>query len=76
MMQQITSIVYYLDKEGKAQGTMVDGEDVLGRSLKEAERLRNAGYQHVTISTENSMSVGKRGVDVTDDSYNWKKRRP
>lgn len=75
-MMVITSIVYYLDEEGKAQGITIDGEDVVGRSLKEAERLRNAGYAHVTISTENSMSVGKRGVDVTDESYNWKKRRP
>jgi len=30
---------------------------------------------HVTISSEVADSVTKLGVDVTDDTYNWKKRK-
>jgi len=75
-MTPFTSVIYYIDEDGFPQGITNDGEESLGVALKEAERLRKEGFHHVTISTENSNSVGKPGVDVTNDTYNWKKRRP
>ena len=76
-MSPISTVVFYLDEQGKANSVEFSGDaiDVLGPAMKKAEELRQAGFRHVSLSTENSMSVGKPGVDTTDSNYNWKKRR-
>lgn len=52
------------------------GETELGPALTLANNLRNAGMNHVVISTVFGDSVGKRGVsDVLPEGYDWKKRR-
>lgn len=44
-------------------------------ALQWAESLRKQGYRFVTIASEIPGNVTKMGVDVTDESYDWKKRR-
>lgn len=56
-----------------------DYED-LSLALAFTESLRKRQYDgedvgFIVISTENPNCVGKRGVDVTDSTYDWKKRR-
>lgn len=78
----LSSVVFYLNDEGVPHGFIIEGDladpqaNVLGVAMSKAEEFRKMGYRHVSISTENSMLVGKRGVDVTDETYSWKKRRP
>lgn len=75
-MQGLSSIVYYLDgSEPKSITFEGDAVTTLGPALQKVQELRNLGYRHVVLSTENSMSVGKPGVDVVGPDYNWKKRR-
>jgi len=55
-------------------------KDEMTSALKFAEELRKDqregnGVRHVSISCENTDSVGHPGVDVTGPEYNWKKRR-
>lgn len=54
-------------------------EDMLGGlALMEALRTRQRNgepLQHITMSSENPDSVGRRGVDVVGVGYNWTKRR-
>ena len=49
-----------------------------GLALMEALRTRQrngADVRHVTMSSENPDSVGRRGVDVVGVGYSWTKRR-
>lgn len=76
-MKNLCSIVYYLDgSEPKMVIFEGDATETLGPALQKTQELRQQGYRHVVLSTENSMSVGKPGVDVVGPDYNWKKRRP
>ena len=52
----------------------IHGDKDLGPVLKESERLRAAGKQHVSISTQLSESVGRPGVsDKLPEGYDWSK---
>lgn len=67
--------IYWID-ENNYPCVEFMGENDLGPALTRANTLRNAGYHHVSISTEFGNSVGKRGVsDKLPDNYDWKKRR-
>lgn len=67
--------IYWLDKDNSPCVEFM-GETDLGLALTRANTLRNAGYRHVSISTEFGDCVGKRGVsDVLPEGYDWKKRR-
>lgn len=70
-------VVYFTDGEGNICGEKFDGPivEILTTAMKRTEALRNEGNRHVSMSVENSNSVGKPGVDVTGVDYNWKKRR-
>jgi hypothetical protein len=49
-----------------------------GLALMEALRksqLNGAEVRHITMSSENPDSVGRRGVDVVGVGYSWTKRR-
>ena len=49
-----------------------------GLALMEALRTRQlngAPVRHITMSSENPDSVGRRGVDVVGVGYSWTKRR-
>lgn len=43
--------------------------------LKLSEEKRKLGHRFVSICSELNDNVTKMGVDVTDSTYNWKKRR-
>ena len=54
----------------------------LSEALTFCNAQRNAGHQHVVISSENSDSIGKLGVDSVEngktpdgEDYTWMKRR-
>lgn len=49
-----------------------------GLAFMEALRTRQmngAEVRHITMSSENPDSVGRRGVDVVGVGYSWTKRR-
>lgn len=71
-------VVYWLN-ELTPQAKHFTAEE-LEASLKFTESLRVRALDgeeitFVTLASENINNVGKRGVDVTDASYDWKKRR-
>ena len=76
-MQDICTVVYYCDAQGVSHHEVFEGDavDVVGPALSRVQELRSKGMRHVVSSTENSMSVGKPGVDVVGPDYDWKKRR-
>jgi hypothetical protein len=71
--------VYWTDRDGKPDAEEYDD---LAVALKVTHSLRNDGYTHVVMSTQNTNNVGAMGVDsVIDgvlpngDVYEWKMRR-
>lgn len=53
--------------------SMVDSMTFM-EELRKIQRADNS-IRFVCMSSENPNSVGKPGVDVTDSSYSWTKRR-
>ena len=83
-MDQISTVVFYLDSHGVVQAILFEDEPgaVLAPALAQAEALRRAGMRHVCISSENPDSVGKPGVSAVEGGktpdgrhYGWTKRR-
>ena len=75
----VSIIVFWLRTDGTAGHADVT-EKGLTFALSYAENQRKLGARHVTISTENSDSVGKPGVDTLVDGktpdghdYEWSK---
>ena len=83
-MDQLSTVVFYLDSHGNAQVIVFDGGPgaVLAPALAQVEALRRAGMRHVCMSSENRDNVGKPGVAAVEDGktpdgqhYGWTKRR-
>jgi hypothetical protein len=58
------------------------GDTELGPALARTEQVRQLGFTHVCISTEDPNSVGKPGVASVEggktpdgEPYDWRKRR-
>lgn len=76
-------MVFWMERAD--DGTMVPraqefGADDMsgGLAFMEALRIRQmngADVRHITMSSENPDSVGRRGVDVVGVGYSWTKRR-
>lgn len=72
-------IIFYIDTNtGFPKHIVV--EDGLQSVLVQVQHLRDSGMRHVTISVENSNSVGKPGVDAVQngqcpdgEKYEWSK---
>lgn len=71
--------VYWTDRDGRP-----DAEEYtdLAEALKVTHSLRNDGFEHVVMSTQNKNNVGAMGVDSVVDGvlpdgniYEWKMRR-
>ena len=72
-------VVYYLLETGHP--AKIDYSDTqMSEGLLKCQELRNAGYRHVTMTTELGGQVGGRGVSSVQDGklpngeeYNWTK---
>jgi hypothetical protein len=75
-------MVYWIDSHGELNNPKCKEFELheMSKALEWMESLRkiqreNGGVGHIVMSSENPNSVGLLGVDITDASYNWKKRR-
>jgi hypothetical protein len=75
-------VVYWIDSREKVKHPKCKEFELreMSKALEWMESLRKiqrevGGISHIVMSSENPNSVGLPGVDVTDASYNWKKRR-
>jgi hypothetical protein len=75
-------VVYWIEIQKEVKTPKCKEFDLheMTRTLEWMESLRKiqreiGGIGHIVMSSENPNSVGLSGVDVTDASYNWKKRR-
>jgi hypothetical protein len=60
--------IYWTDRDGKP-----DAEEFtdLTLALQASHSLRNDGFEHVVMSSQNKNSVGKPGVDTVTDIKNY-----
>lgn len=74
-------MVYWVEAslEGFVPKSEVFEHSKMSEALQFTERLRKdaieKGYRFITFCSENPDRVGKDGVDETDSTYDWRKRR-
>jgi hypothetical protein len=71
--------VVYWTEDGSSMSMGFDAQE-MNAALAKCEDLRKRkangeDIKHICLSSEDPNSVTKMGVDVTDETYDWRKRR-
>lgn len=69
-------IIYWYDNKQQTSNHKTLGDMELNEAMHVMKELRkNDWISHVTYSCEPENCTSLMGVDITDDTYEWKKRR-